>query len=88
MPQTKPATTAKKRHNIEKDATTYWLSHEARLLLRAIAKKRHLDPPGLLEIVAQELAHTYLSESEQEATRREAEGIEEKRRHEAETTPS
>jgi hypothetical protein len=78
--------TAKKRKNIEKDASTYWISHEARLLLRAIAKKRHLDPPQLLEIVSQELAAKYLTPEEQEAIRKQAEQIEETRRREAQGT--
>ncbi len=73
-------TPAKKRKNIEKDAATYWLSHEARLLIREIARKRHLEPPALLEIGAQELAATYLTDAEREKARQDAQRIEEKRR--------
>jgi len=73
MPET--TTKPQKRRNIEKDAATYWLSHEARLKIRAVAKKRHLEAPALLEIIAEELAHKYLSPEEIAETEQEARGI-------------
>ena len=84
MPE--PITTATpKPRNIEKDASTYWLSHAARLKLQAIARKRHLKPPALLELLTEELAPKYLSEEEIAAIEQQAQAIEDKRRQKAET---
>ena len=82
MPETTAA--SKKRRNIDKDATTYWLSHEARLKIRAVAKKRHLETPALLEILAEELAQKYLTPEEIAKTEQEAADIRAKRAHEQE----
>ncbi len=83
MPDT--ATTPKKRRNIDKDASTYWLSHEARLTLRAVAKRRHLETPALLEILAEELAHKYLSAEEIAEIEHKAAEIRAERRQEQES---
>jgi hypothetical protein len=80
MPET--TTKAQKRRNIEKDASTYWLSHEARLKIRAVAKKRHLEAPALLEIIAEELAQKYLTPGEIAEIEQEAADIKAKRQQE------
>jgi hypothetical protein len=74
--------TSRRRRNIDKDASTYWLSHETRLTLRAIAKKRHLEPPALLEVLAEELAQKYLSPQEIAEIEHEAAAIRAKRQQE------
>lgn len=78
-------TTQKKRRNIDKDASTYWLSHETRLTLRAVAKKRHLEPPALLEVLAEELGQKYLSPQEIAGIAHEAADIRVRRQQEQES---
>lgn len=78
------ATTTTRRRNIEKDSRAYFLSHEAHRLFQRMAKKRHLPIGAFMELTAQELAQTILSEEERQEVAREAEEITEARRMEAE----
>jgi hypothetical protein len=47
--------------NIKKDKRSWWLSHEAFLLIQALADQFKIDPASFLEVTVRDLAEQRLS---------------------------
>ena len=66
--------------NIEKDKRSWWLSHEAFLLIQALANELKIDPASYLEVTIRELASQRLTAEQRAQVKQEAEAISAKRR--------
>jgi hypothetical protein len=75
--------TMPQKTNIEKDKRSWWLSHEAFLLIQALADQLKIDPASFLEVAVRELAVQRLSEEQRVQVKQEAEGISARRRQAA-----
>lgn len=69
--------------NIEKDKRSWWLSHEAFLLIQALADELKIDPASFLEVTIRDLAGQRLTQEQRSRIKQEAEVISAKRRQAA-----
>ncbi len=68
-------TTRPRPTNIEKDKRSWWLSHEAFLLIQALANEIKIDPASFLEVTVRDLAEQRLSVEQRARIKQEAEAI-------------
>ena len=73
-----------RRKNIGKDKRGYWLTHEAHLLIQALAQEQGIEPGAFLEIISRQLAQERLPTEERVQIKEQAERITASRRHAAE----
>lgn len=77
--------TAKPRkRNVDKDSHAFRITHEAHLLLQALAREQGVEPSAFLEVISRQLASERLSQEQRERIKAQAQRITAERRQEAE----